>query len=95
MSINLLVEYFRDKHKEILGYPYMISYGKDNNIMKSIGTIYGNKKVIDLIDLFFEQMRTDEFLQKTGATIGVFKVKIPKLLLQVSNGENKQGTGKW
>ena len=95
MSINLLVEYFRDKHKEVLGYPYLVSWGKDNSIMKSVGQIYGNKKIVDIIDMFFKQIKTDEFLQKTGATIGIFKSQLPKLLMQISNGEDKQGTGKW
>ena len=90
----MLLEYFRDKHKEELGYPYMVSWGKDSAIMKSIGHTYGHKKAVDIMDRFFEQIKTDEFLKKTGASVGIFKTQIPKLLL-LSNGKDRQGAGKW
>ena len=95
MSINTFLEYFMYRHKEILGYPYLVNYGKDSKIMKDIATLYGQNKVTQMIDIYLGAVKTDEFLKKTGASVGIFKTQIPKLIMSVSNNEVDGNKGKW
>ena len=94
MSLSVYLQYFKDQHLEYIGHPYLVSYGKDQKILKELVGIYGAQKLVTLIHAFFKKVKTDEFLQKTGATIGIFKTQIPKLLMDLGNGEEKT-RGKW
>lgn len=93
MAIDVCLQFFCDIHKETLGHPYMISYGKDNAILKQLLSTYGVKKLTKLISIFFQEIKKDKFLQGTGASVGILKSQIPKLLLKLSNDTEK--VGKW
>ena len=86
--------YFMAKHKEVIGQPYLVSHGKDQKIIKEVVNTYGTFKTIKMIMQFFQNLKTDEFLKKSGATIGVFRSQIPKLILQTSDTEDKSNIGK-
>jgi len=69
-------------------------WGKDQKIMKEIIGCYGSSTTYTLICLFFQEIGKDEFLKKTGASVGVFKSQIPKLLLKVNENKNKEQVGR-
>jgi hypothetical protein len=89
-SVRTCMAYFCRHHKVGLSAPYMPSYGKDQAILKVIIGTYGVEKTMRLIEEFFRELKTDTFLQKTGASIGIFKTQIPKLLMK-SNDNIEQG----
>ena len=93
MSLSVYIQYFKDKHLEVLGHPYLVSFGKDNRLMKEIAQAYGPNRTVNMIDKFFEQIKSDPFLKKAGVTIGVFRSQVPKLLLNIDT-DDKQGVGK-
>lgn len=82
------------QHRLMLGAPYMIQYGKDQRLMKQIIDTYDTNKTTTMIILFFAEFKTDEFLKKTGATIGVFKTQIPKLLVKATESQDTKQTGR-
>jgi hypothetical protein len=88
------IAYFCAAHKESLQTPYLVSWGKDQAIIKQIAATYGVEKTCYLIALFFEALRTDKFLQQTGASVGIFKTQIPKLLLKIDEKTNKSQVGR-
>lgn len=85
---------FSGQHRELLGVPYMISYGKDQKIMKDVSALYGAEKTQALIMLFFQELQSDEFLKGAGATVGVFKSQIPKLILKLQTKEKDTQVGR-
>ena len=94
MSTNTVLAYFLHRHKEELGHPYMTKWGKDNTLIKKAIDTYGIAVVCKLMDYYFEALKTDEFLKKTGASIGVFMTQIPKLLLKLNTGKTDEQKGK-
>ena len=95
MPASTLLTYFRSKHLEIIGYPYDTLWGKDTKLMKDLFVTYPLADIVKLIDLFFIQVKKDPFLQKTGASVGIFKTQIPKLLLSLSKETTNKDKGKW
>ncbi len=95
MASSLLLGEFQKKHKDILGVPYMPSWGKDSAIFKQVESVYGAEVSIKLINMYFAELLTDPFLQQTGASVGVFKSQIPKLLLKLKEQKGKESVGKW
>ena len=85
---------FCQQHRVILGVPYMVSFGKDQRIIKEIVSTYGVTKTFSLIYLFFQEIQKDEFLKKTGATVGILKMQIPKLLLKANENKKEEGVGR-
>ena len=94
-TFSPFIQYFKDKHEEFSGYPYAVQWGKDNKIMKELSRYYDAKTITRLIDQFFINMDTDDFLKQTGASIGIFRTQLPKLLLEMSNDDGKQEVGEW
>ena len=86
---------FCQQHKIILKEPYMVIWGKDQKIMKEIIATYGVTKTFTLISLFFQEVIKDEFLKKTGATVGIFRTQIAKLLMKLNIDKEKEQVGKW
>jgi len=83
--------YWQKRHKEILDQPYLTTYGKDTRLLKDIINVYNLEQVMRFIDIFFGMLLTDDFLQNSGATIGVFKTQIPKILMHVrEQGQQKE-----
>lgn len=88
------VAIFCQQHKTVLGSQYLVQWGKDQKLMKGIVDVYGVQKTYAMISLFFQQLDKDAFLQKTGATIGIFRTQIPKLLLKINEQEKKKQIGR-
>lgn len=91
------LSYWQRRHQEIIGSPYMTQFGKDNKIMKDIIATYDLEKTYKFIDLFFGMLMVDSFLQQSGASVGVFKTQIPKLLMQEKTQieeKKKENTGR-
>ncbi len=93
-AIKQVLAFWCNIHKEQLKTKYMITFGKDQKIIKDVISTYGQTPTFAMISLFFEQLKTDEFLQKTGASLGVFRTQIPKLILKISNKKEKEEIGK-
>lgn len=74
---------FRNKFKQETDEEYRINYAKDRALMKPLIKKYGEKKIISLIDLWFN----DDFGEKCGYTIGGFSSCFNKLLLRANSGE--------
>lgn len=72
----------------------MVSWGKDQKIMKGIVDTYGSQKTYLMIIGFFQAIQEEEFLKKTGASVGIFKSQIPKLLLKVSEKKKEENVGR-
>jgi hypothetical protein len=93
-AIKQAMAMFCQQHQTSVGSPYMIQWGKDQKIMKDIITTYGTNKSSMLISLFFQALREDTFLQKTGASVGIMKTQIPKLLMKINEKEEKTQIGR-
>jgi hypothetical protein len=93
-DISVALLYFSARHKEKLGVPYMVSYGKDQSIMRQVIGTYTLSKTTTMIDAFFKKMETDEFLKKTGATVGIFKTQIPKLVMDTAQKTEEGQVGR-
>lgn len=95
MITNPCLMHFIHKHKTDIGAPYDVKFGKDNSIMKQLIELYGVEKLNRLIDRFFVEVRIDPFLQSTGASVGVFRTQIPKLLLKADVQQKQSKRGTW
>ena len=89
MNVNDAVKHFADEHFRVLGYKYLTTYGKDNAIIKSIVLVYGLEETVKLINEFFAWFPTESFYKQAGATVGVFKTQIPKLMAMKPTPEEK------
>ena len=89
------IAYFCKKHTEHTNMKYMLNYGKDMSIMKSIAAMYGFVDTCKLIDLYFDTINKDEFLQKAGISVGVFRSQLPKLVPTLSQKKENGNKGKW
>ena len=89
------IQYFQDKHIEFCGFQYAVNWGKDNKIIKELSRIYDPPTMHKLIDLFFEKLKDDTFLQSTGPSIGIFKTQIPKLIMEISQQQEDKEVGTW
>ncbi len=92
-SVRQCVAHFCHRHREELGVPYMPSHGKDQAIIKNVIGTYGMEKTMILIDSFFKDIKINPFLQKTGASIGIMKTQIPKLLMKERDTTEKSQIG--
>ena len=93
-AIKNVLAFWCNIHKEQLKTPYCICWGKDQKIIKDIVSTYGQTPTFAMIALFFKQLETDEFLKKTGASLGIFRTQIPKLILKITNNKEKGEIGK-
>lgn len=93
-GVKQCMAYWCATHKEVVQSPYMTSWGKDQAIMKQVLDTYGMDKTIAMIHQFFVDMKQDEFLKKTGASVGIFKTQIPKLIFRLQQKQEKKATGR-
>lgn len=94
---TILLAYWQHQHEKTIGHPYMPQYGKDMTILKGIIKVYGMQRTKKMIDAFFGMLTTEPFLQKCGATIGIFKSQISKIILSMIKDDTKEdneGKGK-
>jgi len=80
---------------EVLGSRYLILWGKDTKIMQQLNNTYPIETCIKLMNKFFAKLMTDKFLQQTGASVGIFKTQIPKLLMDISEEKKDEKKGVW
>lgn len=73
----------------------MPTWGKDQVILKQIEGTYGMAESVKLINLYFAELLTDPFLQQTGASVGIFKSQIPKLVMKLHEKKGDEKVGKW
>jgi hypothetical protein len=74
---NTVFNYFCLKYKETLKVDYVANFGKDKKLVKDLLGVVKEDDLLPLIDNFFKS--DDEFIQKSGYTLGVFKSQINKL----------------
>lgn len=84
-----ILAHFRNVHLTTLGHPYMVNWGKDNRLIRDMFTTYGYTSMKRLVDLFFESIMEDEFLKRTGASIGILKSQLPKLLMKLNKDDGR------
>ncbi len=70
------------------GHKYPIIWTKDTIIIKRLLGSYSMDNLKDFVERFFDS--EDEFIRKSGYTIGVFSVVIPKLIAEVPIGGSKK-----
>ncbi len=70
-------DFFYKQHLEVMGDPYVADFGKDGAIFKHLVGILPVPRIQELIVSFFQS--NDDFIKKTGYTVGVFKSQINKL----------------
>lgn len=80
-----LIFVFSDLYKQKFNTPYVVTWGKDNMIMKSLVKVLPEEDITDLMGKFFAS--NDDFIRKAGYTIGVFKSQIHKLRTQPQKKE--------
>ena len=68
---------FQNKYEELTNQKYHIHYAKDRAIMKPLIKKYGEKKIIELIDIWFN----DSFAEQCGYSIGGFSSCFNRLLI--------------
>ena len=90
MNVNDVLKHFGDEHHRVLGVKYLATFGKDNAIIKSIVLCYGMEEAVRLINEFFAWFPSDPFYKQAGATVGVFKTQIPKILAIRPTPEEKE-----
>lgn len=81
---------FITRHKEHVGHPYMVNWGKDSAIMKRVVDTYGMLKTNLLINKFFVDAPDNEFILRAGITVGIFKTQIPRLLMSMNIEDKKK-----
>ena len=80
-GIQSIIFYFDSEFKKHIGFPYKISWGKDQKLVEELLRLYGEEKLkLAITELFRKYQAGDEFLQKAGLSIGVFYSQINKLL---------------
>lgn len=72
-----IFEHFCLKYKEVFNKEYVVNFGKDKKLIKDLLKIVKEDELTSLINKFFES--DEEFIQKAGYTLGVFKSQINKL----------------
>ena len=85
-DIKIFIDWYSDWFLSVFDEKPLIEGGKDGTIVRRLLGTYGLEKLKGLAEAFFES--DDEFIQKTGYTIGVFSKVINKLLI------NKRGLSK-
>lgn len=80
---EVMLGLFRSLHHKYLGYPYAVIWGKDTKIMKDLTRVYKVQDLSQMISLFFANIKSNKFTASTGATVGIFKTQIPKLLMEL------------
>lgn len=76
-----LLIYFKEKYEELKQKPYIINWGKDGSIIKSILNAGINEQDIKDAVIKFLTLK-DDFVVNNGFTIPIFKSQIQKLLLK-------------
>lgn len=78
-STKAVLLYYSELFEKQFGLRPRISYGRDGAIVKSVVKQFGEEKVRDLLGKFFST--EDEFIRKSGHTLGIFASQINKLIV--------------
>lgn len=77
---TLLLTAFKTLFERGVGSKYVPNYAKDTILLKGLLKELPKEKILELMGKFFESQ--DEFIQKSGYSVGVFKSQINKLNIQ-------------
>ena len=80
-ALGGLLGYFCEQFEKHMGRKYMPAFGKEGKFAKDILAVYGLEQAKQYVDAYFT-LPTDDFLEDTGMTFAMFKVRIPKIILQ-------------
>lgn len=72
-----ILSYFYSKYEEVFKKKYVASFGKDGKLFKDLLKVIPIENLKKLINAYF--LLTDDFVEKTGYSIGVFKTRINSL----------------
>jgi uncharacterized protein YdaU (DUF1376 family) len=78
-DLKELINIYSEKFEKIFNEKPTINYRKDIILFRRLMKIYDKGKIVDLMDKFFDS--DDEFILRTGFTVGVFYTSINKLLI--------------
>jgi len=84
--VKIAIDYYHQKFRAKFGEKPVIDGGKDGALMKKLVETFGETRLKELIDVFFEI--DDEFIRNSGYTIGVFKSQINKLITHQAAKKN-------
>ncbi len=77
-AVKEFLSFFATTFKEYTGKEYFVNWGKDSRLVKGLLKVHSLLFLKDLIRIFFKSK--DEFILKSGHTIGVFHSQINKLI---------------
>ena len=77
-DVKIFIDWYSDKFLHVFGEKPVIEGAKDGAIIKRLLGVYGLEKLTGLGEAFFGS--DDEFICKTGYTIGVFSKVLNKLI---------------
>jgi hypothetical protein len=75
-----LLAHFDWLHVHYMGERAVIRGGKDAKLLASLSASHGPARVMELMDLFFEVGRDDDFIASAGFSVGVFVSQCAKLI---------------
>ncbi len=76
-DVKEAIDKFRAAYQKRHGVEYLVSWAKDGAVMTRLLEIHSLDEVSDLINRFMYD--DDEFIEKTGRTIGIFSTQVNKL----------------
>jgi phage replication O-like protein O len=79
-AVSEFLKYFGNRFQEKFGTPYTANFGKEGSLVKRVLKIHPIDRLKELTEKFFSSK--DEFIQKSGFTIGVFHSQINKLIIE-------------
>lgn len=85
-----VIQYFCDKHLEKTDIKYLFDGGKDGKTMQALLKVYDVEFMKSLIDWFFST--GDEFINRTGYSIGKLKISVDKYIAQIKKNEKNGGS---
>jgi hypothetical protein len=79
-AVAEFLKFFGTKFQEKFGQTYTANFGKDGNLIKGLLKIHSPERLKELAERFFNSK--DEFIQRSGFTIGVFNSQANKLVAE-------------
>lgn len=79
-SLKEFINFWEETFKEKFGQPYLVSWGKEGKLVKSLLKTYSLTQLKNLAEIFFKS--GDHFIQSSGYTIGAFYSQINKLIAE-------------
>ncbi len=91
-QVKNLIDYHYQNYSKKFNKPYIVSGSKDGSLFKKLLSKFSEDEIKKLNDKFFES--DDEFIQRTGYTVGVFATQVNKLQLDNTSEQLSKSTKK-